>query len=308
MNMQIGIDLGGTKIEIICLKPNGEQVLRRRIPSPQGDYIKTVKTISEIVLSLKKLLNNSISVGIGIPGSISSSSGLVKNANSTWLIGKPLEEDLTNTIGQPIKLANDANCFILSECIDGAAKDAMVAFGVILGTGVGGGISVNKVILSGSNSITGEWGHNPLPWQSADEFEMIGKCYCGKIGCIETFLNGSALSKLHSNVACGQIALSAKEINILLEKNNRQAKKTLRIYSSRLARSLSSVINLIDPDIIVLGGGLSNINLLYELVPDFWHSWVFSDQIKTKLVKNQHGDSSGVRGAAWLWSNKVNII
>ena len=308
MNMQIGIDLGGTKIEIICLKPNGEQVLRRRIPSPQGDYIKTIKTISEIVLSLKKLLNNSISVGIGIPGSISSSSGLVKNANSTWLIGKPLEEDLTNTIGQPIKLANDANCFILSECIDGAAKDAMVAFGVILGTGVGGGISVNKVILSGSNSITGEWGHNPLPWQSADEFEMIGKCYCGKIGCIETFLNGSALSKLHSNVAYGQIALSAKEINILLEKNNHQAKKTLRIYSSRLARSLSSVINLIDPDIIVLGGGLSNINLLYELVPDFWHSWVFSDQIKTKLVKNQHGDSSGVRGAAWLWSNKVNII
>ena len=308
MTMKIGIDLGGTKIEVICLKPNGEEVLRKRIPSPQGDYSKTIRAVSQIILDIKKLVNNPISVGIGIPGSISTLSGLVKNSNSTWLIGKPFEDDLTNIIGQPIKLANDANCFILSECIDGAAKDAIVAFGVILGTGVGGGIAVNKVIMSGSNSITGEWGHNPLPWQSADEVKMADKCYCGKIGCIETFLNGSGLTKLHSNVSFKSIALSAKEINLLLERNDGQARKTLGIYASRLARSLSSVINLLDPDIIVLGGGLSNINQLYELVPNSWHNWVFSDQIKTKLVKNQHGDSSGVRGAAWLWSNKVNIM
>ena len=298
--MRIGIDLGGTKIEAICLAADGAELARQRIASPQGDYDATIRAIVELVADIENLTEKTSFIGIGIPGTISPTSGLVKNANSTWLIGKALDQDLTIALGRPVRLANDANCFTLSEATDGAAKGAANVFGVILGTGVGGGIVIDGNIVTGPNSIAGEWGHNPLPWMTDDE-RPGPDCYCGKSGCIETFLNGAALEQLYPAKSYPAGTLAAEEIAELASNNEAVAGRAIDIYAERLARALASVINVLDPDVIVLGGGLSNIDKLYDQVPSLWQNWAFSDEISTKLVKNRHGDSSGVRGAAWLW-------
>ncbi len=291
--MRIGIDLGGTKTEIIVLDSGGEVRLRRRTPTTQGDYAATLRTLRELVEGAEMEVGCRCSVGIGIPGVTSPVTGLVKNANSTWLIGRPLEADLSKLLQRPIRLANDANCFALSEAVDGAGAGADVVFGVILGTGVGGGIVVKGQVLTGGNAIAGEWGHNPLPWPQ-DEERPGPRCYCGRQGCIETFLSGPALAADHLRQSGED--LTAEQIAATPSGN-----ATLERYADRLARALSSIINLLDPEIIVLGGGLSHIDPLYRQVPTLWEPWIFSDHIRTRLVCNKHGDSSGVRGAAWLW-------
>jgi fructokinase len=298
--MRIGIDLGGTKIEAICLAADGNEIARQRVNSPQNEYQATIRAITDLVANVEATTGQAGSIGIGIPGTISPASGLVKNANSTWLIGKPLDKDLSTALGRPVRLDNDANCFALSESIDGAAQGAASMFGVILGTGVGGGIVINGDIVTGPNSIAGEWGHNPLPW--INEAEAAGSaCYCGQTGCIETFLNGAGLAGIFPAKSYHATTLTAVEIADLAEKNEAISIGVIEIYANRLARALASVINILDPEVIVLGGGLSNIGRLYEVVPTLWQNWAFSDEISTKLVRNMHGDSSGVRGAAWLW-------
>lgn len=293
--MRIGIDLGGTKIEGLLLTPDGVQAQRVRVPTPQGDYSATVHAVADLVRQLQQHADNQATVGVGIPGMVSPATGLVKNANSVCLIGHPLHLDIAQAIGQEVRLANDANCFAVSEAHDGAAAGAKVVFGVILGTGVGGGVAVNGHALVGANAIAGEWGHNPLPWPQDDE-RPGPACYCGKTGCIETFLSGPGLTRDH--VAHGGKPLSGAEITA---SPDTACDATLKRYEQRLARALASVINVLDPDVIVLGGGLSNIARLYETVPTLWGAWVFSDSVVTKLARNVHGDSSGVRGAAWLW-------
>jgi len=290
--MRIGIDLGGTKTEIIVIDADGEQLLRRRVATVRDDYAATLRNLQQLVSSAEHEVGQSCSIGIGIPGVTSPATGLIKNANSTWLIGQPFEQDLQELLQRPVRLANDANCFALSEAIDGAAADANTVFGVILGTGVGGGIVTNRQVLSGANAIAGEWGHNPLPWPEPDELSGPS-CYCGLKGCNETFLSGPGLAADHLR-RTGQ-HLKPEEIATLTD-----GKPTLQRYSKRLAKALAAVINLFDPEVIVLGGGLSNIELLYDEVPKHWPEYVFSDQLTTRLVRNRHGDSSGVRGAAWL--------
>ena len=265
--MRIGVDLGGTKIEAIALE-GAREVFRKRVATPRGDYDATLAAVAALVNDIGKG-----SVGIGIPGALSRVTGLVKNANSTWLIGKPLKQDLERVLGREIKVENDANCFALSEAVDGAGKGAGVVFGVILGTGVGGGIVVDGKVLVGPNAIAGEWGHNPLPSPQPEDLPLR-KCYCGRLGCIETYLCGPALER------DGDLAL----------------------YQERLARSLATVVNLLDPDVVVLGGGVSNVESLYTQIPQLWKRYIFSDHVATRLARNAHGDSSGVRGAAWLWS------
>jgi fructokinase len=280
--MRIGIDLGGTKIAL-----DGErEVLRKRAPTPRGDYAGTIAAVASLAREMGEG-----TVGVGIPGALSRVSGLVKNANSTWLIGKPLKEDLERAIGREVRLENDANCFALSEATDGAGRGAEVVFGVILGTGVGGGIVVHGKVLTGTNAIAGEWGHNPLPAPGSEDVPLPA-CYCGRAGCIETYLSGPGLARDHEQ-ATGK-RLSAEQIASLGE-------EALARYEERLARSLASVINVLDPDVIVLGGGMSNVGRLYTEVPRLWSRHVFSDHVATRLVRNAHGDSSGVRGAAWLW-------
>ncbi len=291
--MRIGIDLGGTKTEIIVLDQHGEQRLRRRVATVRDDYAATLQTLRELIESAENHLGCQATVGIGIPGITSPATGLIKNANSTWLIGKPLETDLAELLNRPIRLANDANCFALSEAIDGAAAGAKLVFGVIIGTGVGGGIVIDGKVLTGHNAVAGEWGHNPLPWPTNDELPGP-RCYCGRQGCIETFLSGPALATEYLQLY-GQ-KQTAKKIA-----QSPEGKVLLYRYAERLARALASVINLLDPEVIVLGGGLSNIDSLYSEVPKLWSPFVFSDQLETRLVRNKHGDSSGVRGAAWLW-------
>jgi fructokinase len=292
MRLRIGIDLGGTKIEIIALDPGGGEVLRRRVATPRGDYDATVATVSALVTAAERDLGASGSVGIGIPGA-EGQGGVIKNANSTWLIGRPLRQDLEARLGRPVRLANDANCFALSEATDGAAAGAGIVFGVILGTGVGGGIVVDGQVLAGANAIAGEWGHNPLP----DERQP--PCYCGRCGCVETLLSGPALRADH--YAATGADLAAEDIVTAAEAGDAACQSSLQRYASRLARALAQVINIVDPHVIVLGGGLSNLPLLYREVPALWRAHVFSDQVVTRLVRNRHGDSSGVRGAAWLW-------
>ena len=291
--MRIGIDLGGTKTEIIALDNQGRQQLRHRIPTVRDDYSATLKTLRELIDSAELEIGCRCTVGIGIPGVSSPVTGLIKNANSNWLIGKPFAADLQELLQRPVRLANDANCFALSEAIDGAGAGAKMVFGVILGTGVGGGIVIEGRVLVGANAIAGEWGHNPLPWPTADELPGP-ECYCGQRGCVESFLSGPALSADHFKRT--GLRLSAREIGV-----TPAAAGTLARYCQRLARALASVINLLDPEVIVLGGGLSNLEQLYAEVPKLWQSWIFSDQVTTRLVPNRHGDSSGVRGAAWLW-------
>jgi len=296
--IRIGIDLGGTKTEAAALDRQGLFRHRRRVPTPAGDYAGTIRVIRELAESLERELGERGPVGIGMPGAISPATGLVKNANSTCLIGHALDRDLTAALGRPVRLANDADCFALSEATDGAAAGAPTAFGAILGTGVGGGVVVRGRLLQGPNAIAGEWGHSPLPWPGDDE-RPGAPCYCGKHGCIETFVSGTGLARDHAAVA-GE-TLSAIEIAERAEAGDARADATMRRYEDRLARALATVINLIDPHVIVLGGGLGQISRLYRTVPARWGAYVFSDTVATRLVPPRFGDSSGVRGAAWLW-------
>jgi fructokinase len=296
--LRIGIDLGGTKIEAAALDSKGALRFRRRVATPSGDYPATIRTIRELVATLERELGETGTVGIGIPGAISPASGLVKNANSTCLIGHPVDRDLAAALGRPVRLANDADCFALSEAIDGAAAGVSTVFGAILGTGVGGGVVVRGRLLEGPNAIAGEWGHSPLPWPRDDE-RPGARCYCGKFGCVETFLSGPGLARDHA-AQTGE-ALSAPEIAARADAGDTRADTTLRRHEDRLARALATVINLIDPHVIVLGGGLGQMSRLYQNVPALWGAYVFSDTVATRLVPPRYGDSSGVRGAAWLW-------
>ena len=298
--LRIGVDLGGTKIEIVALDEAGNQRLRHRVPTPQGDYPATLATIGALVDAAESELGESGSVGVGIPGAESTGSGLIKNASSTCLIGKALRNDLQALLGREIRIDNDANCFALSEAIDGAGQGEEIVFGVILGTGVGGAIVVRERVLTGANRIAGEWGHNPLPYPDEDT-RLPPRCYCGRQGCVETWLSGPSLAADHARH--GGSALTAKQIAARAEAGDGACAATLSRYHRRLAKALAQVINIVDPQVIVLGGGLSNIDSLYTAVPALWGEYIFSDQVLTQLARNRHGDSSGVRGAAWLWND-----
>ena len=289
MSLRIGIDLGGTKIEAVGLDRGGREVFRKRVPTPRGDYTGTLRQIKALIEETGKG-----TVGIGIPGSLSRGTGLVKNANSTWLIGKPLQQDLEQVIQRPVRIENDANCFTLSEAVDGAGKGAAVVFGVILGTGVGGGIAVRGRVLTGANAIAGEWGHNPLPLPTPEDLPLP-PCYCGRSGCIETYLSGPGLARDH------EVLTGRRETP---ERIAAEGGTSVERYAARLARALAGVINMLDPDVIVLGGGMSNVGRLYAEVPRLWGRHVFSDHVATRLAPPVHGDSSGVRGAAWLWEER----
>lgn len=295
--MRIGIDLGGTKIEGIALSNDGSELARRRVPTPK-EYGETIDAIAATVAELESATAMRGSVGIGIPGVVVPSTGLVKNANSTRLNGRPLHRDLETRLSRPVRMMNDANCFAISEAADGAAAGAGVVFGVILGTGVGGGIVVHGRCLDGVNLIAGEWGHNALPWATVDE--LPGPvCYCGRAGCIEAWISGPGL-QADDALVTGR-SRTTHDIVALAGRGDPDARASLTRYRERVARSLSSVINLLDPDVIVLGGGMSNIANLADDVAALLPRWVFSDTIETRVVRNVHGDSSGVRGAAWLW-------
>ncbi|MBK6337930.1 MAG: ROK family protein [Betaproteobacteria bacterium] len=297
-DFRLGIDLGGTKIEIVALDAQGRELLRRRVPTPQGDYAATVAAVAALVAGVELELGGRGSVGIGTPGSISRATGLLRGSNSVCLNGRPFRQDLANALGREIRITNDANCFALSEASDGAGAGAAVVFGAILGTGVGAGIVVRGVVLDGPNAIAGEWGHNPLPWPRDDE-RPGAMCFCGRPGCIETWVSGTGIERDHRQVAGA--ALKAPEIVARAAAGDADCAATLSRYEERLARALAHVINLLDPDVVVLGGGMSNVLRLYAEVPLLWGPWVFSDRVDTRLVRNLHGDSSGVRGAAWLW-------
>jgi fructokinase len=307
--MRIGIDLGGTKIEGLALGDDGRARAGRRVAAPRGQYDHTIRAIVDLVAALEQSAGERGSVGVGIPGAISPATGLVKNANSTWLIGHPMADDLARALDRPVRLANDANCFALSEATDGAAAGTAVVFGVIIGTGTGGGLVVNGQVVPGANAIAGEWGHNPMP-APRDEERPGPPCYCGRSGCIETFLSGPALSRDYSlsadlSAEAPRAKVEAMEIVARANAGEPAAAACLARYEERLARALGSVINVIDPGVIVLGGGLSNIDRLYTSVPALWPPFVFSDRVDTRLVKAAHGDASGVRGAAWLWEKRV---
>jgi fructokinase len=296
---RLGIDLGGTKIEIIALDGKGRELLRRRVATPRGDYEATLDAIQRLVEACESALGivEKASIGIGTPGTFSRANGLMRNCNSVWLNGRPLGEDLVRLLDRPVTIANDANCFALSEATDGAGAGAECVFGVILGTGVGGGLVVNRRVLEGPNGIAGEWGHNPLPWP--EDGERPGPdCYCGKRGCIETFLSGPGLANDHAR-ATGE-RLTPEQIVDNATKGEAICMAALARYEGRLARALAHVINILDPDVIVLGGGLSNLDRLFERVPLLWGAFAFTDRVDTRLVRHAHGDSSGVRGAAWL--------
>ncbi|MCM2326567.1 MAG: ROK family protein [Lysobacter sp.] len=295
---RIGIDLGGTKIEIAVLDASGALVARRRVPTPAGDYGATVEALAQLVAGAERERGTRCTVGVAMPGALSLATGLVKNANSTCLIGRPFKADLEARLGREVRLANDANCFALSEAVDGAASGAGVVFGVILGTGVGGGIVVDGRVLTGANAIAGEWGHVPMPL-GRDDRVPAPRCYCGREGCVETFLSGPALAADHAR-ASGQ-EIDAAQIASRAAAGDAACEATLARYEARLARALAVVMNIVDPDVIVLGGGLSNLARLYERVPSLWGAHVFSDEVRTRLVPPLHGDSGGVRGAAWLW-------
>ncbi len=314
MSLAIGVDLGGTKTEAVALL-DGVERGRVRVPTPRGDYAGTVETIAGLVESLERPFAVHGTVGVGIPGTLEPSTHLVKNANSVWLIGRPLQTDLETRLMRPVRVTNDANCFTLSEATDGAGAGADVVFGVILGTGVGGGVAVGRRVLSGPNGVAGEWGHNPLPWMNADEWPGPG-CYCGKRGCIESFLSGPALSADHERQTAER--MTAEQIVDRAQAGDQRAGATLHRYEHRAARALAALINLLDPDVIVLGGGLSNIDRFYRNIPQLWSASVFACDARTDAHTNDtasqaaplavrtvlrpalHGDSSGVRGAAWL--------
>ncbi|MGH6949196.1 MAG: ROK family protein [Kiloniellales bacterium] len=303
--MRIGIDLGGTKIEGLLLAPDGRELARRRIATPRNDYGATLAAIAGLVSALEAdsgaepAGGGAASVGLAIPGALSPASGLVKNANSTWINDRPFDRDLAAALGRPVRLANDANCFALSEAVDGAAAGAATVFGVILGTGVGGAFVIEQRLLVGRHAITGEWGHNPLPWPG-DEERPGPACFCGKSGCIETFLSGPGLARDYASHG-GAPGLEATGIAARAAAGEAAAEDALVRYESRLARALAHVVNILDPEVVVLGGGLSRLARLYRSVPLLLPDWVFSDRVTTPVVPPRHGDSSGVRGAAWLW-------
>ena len=296
--MRIGLDLGGTKIEGVALGDDGAQLARRRVATPRHDYGATLEAMAGLVRDLEVETGARGTVGVGMPGALSPASGLVKNANSTWLIGQPLDRDLSRLLGRPVRFANDANCFALSEAVDGAAAGARVVFGVIVGTGTGGGVVVDRKVLTGPNAIAGEWGHNPLPWPRADEWPGPD-CYCGKTGCVETFLSGPGMARDFRQATGEEVA--APQIVSRAEQGDEAASAALERYEERMARALAVVLNILDPDVVVLGGGMSQVARLYERVPRLWQEWAFSDRVDTALKPPVHGDSSGVRGAAWLW-------
>ena len=296
--IRIGIDLGGTKIEAIVLNAAGSVLRRERVSTPQGSYDDSVERIGSLVEALEASLGTMASVGVGMPGAISPATGLVKNANSTWLNGQPFATDVKRRLHREVRFANDANCFALSEATDGAAAGAGAVFGVIVGTGTGGGLVVDGRVWTGPNAIAGEWGHNPLPWREADELPGP-ECYCGKRGCIETFLSGPGLARDFES-ATGE-AISGVEIVGRASAGDAAAEAALGRYENRMARALASVINVVDPDVVVLGGGLSTVGRLYANVPALLPEFVFSDRVDTRIVPPKFGDASGVRGAAWLW-------
>jgi fructokinase len=296
--IRIGVDLGGTKIEGAAIDRAGEIVLRRRVATPRDDYRATIEAIASVVEGIEQELDRRATVGVGMPGAISPATGLVKNANSVWLNGQPLDNDLSVRLDREVRLANDANCFALSEAHGGSADGARMVFGVIIGTGTGGGVVFDGQVLTGANAVAGEWGHNPLPWPQGGELPGA-LCYCGHRGCIETFLSGPGLARDHE-AATGEKLLPA-EIEARAAAGDRAAEETLERYEDRMARSLASVIDILDPDAIVLGGGMSRIARLYTNVPASWGRYVFSDRVDTRLLPPRFGDASGVRGAAWLW-------
>jgi len=302
--MMIGIDLGGTKIEGIVMARDAGILRRERVATPAQDYDGTLRAIAQLVQGLEADVGRSgLSVGCGTPGAVSRASGRMKNCNSTWLNDRPLQQDLEAALRRPLRIANDADCFALSEASDGAAAGAASVFGVILGTGVGGGIVINGQLLSGPNRIAGEWGHNPLPWLRPEWDELPGpRCWCGRHGCVETWLSGPGLAADHRRKT-GEL-LDAETIVERAETGDAAAAATLARYEDRLARALAQVVNLLDPEVIVLGGGVSRVQRLYRHVPALWDEWVFSDRVDTRLLENRHGDSSGVRGAAWLWKDR----
>ncbi len=295
--LRLGVDLGGTKIEIIALADDGRELLRRRVATPKEDYEATLAAIATLVREAEAELGATGSVGVGTPGSISRATGLLRGSNSLCLNGKPIASDLARRLGREVRVTNDANCFALSEAVDGSGAGAEVVFGVILGTGVGAGIVVRGGVLIGPNAIAGEWGHNPLPWPREGEWPGP-PCFCGRTGCIELFLSGPGLEREHLR-ASGE-SLTSHEIAARASIGDAACATTVATYEERLARSLAHVINILDPDVIVLGGGMSNVERLYVNVPRLWPPWVFSDRVDTRLVRHRHGDSSGVRGAAWL--------
>lgn len=297
--LRLGIDLGGTKTEIIALNDDGRELLRKRVATKRGDYDATLQTIVSLVEQTERELGERGTVGIGTPGAISAATGLMRNCNSTWLNGRPLRDDLIQRLDRDVHIENDANCFALSEATDGAGAGHRVVFGVILGSGVGGGLVVDGKLLTGPNHIAGEWGHNPLPWPRDDECPGPA-CYCGKTGCIETFLCGTALSRDHARH--NGIEISSHDLVAAAAQGENCSLASLERYEDRLARALAHVINILDPHVIVLGGGMSNIPRWTARVPELWAQWVFSDRVDTVLARNRHGDSSGVRGAAWLGS------
>jgi fructokinase len=299
--MRIGVDLGGTKIEVLALDDAGRELHRRRAPTPRQDYRAIVAAIAGLVAGAEAETGQTGTVGVGIPGAVSPATGLVKNANTTVLIGNPLDRDLAEALGRKVRLENDANCFALSEAVDGAGAGAHVVFGVIIGTGAGSGIVVDRQALRGRHLIAGEFGHNPLPWPSVEEVTGAPACYCGQKGCLETWVSGTGFAGDYER-ATGR-AVPAPEVASMAVAGDAEARASYGRYVSRLARGLAHVVNLIDPDVIVLGGGMSNVVSLYDDLPPAMRSFVFSDACTTPIVKAKHGDSSGVRGAAWLWPN-----
>jgi fructokinase len=299
--IRLGLDLGGTKIEIVALDADGRELVRWRVPTPGDGYAATIAAVAALVRDAERDLGlppGGASVGIGTPGSISRATGLLRGSNSVNLNGRPIQEDLAHALGRDVRITNDANCFALSEATDGAGQGAEVVFGVILGTGVGAGIVVRGRVLDGPNAIAGEWGHNPLPWPRDDE-RPGPACFCGRAGCIETWLSGPGLAADHRRVTGA--AAASTDIVAGAAAGDPACEATLVRYEERLARALAHVVNILDPDVIVLGGGLSNMDRLYRNVPLQWGAFVFSDRVDTRLVRHAHGDSSGVRGAAWLW-------
>jgi len=296
--MKIGIDLGGTKIEGIAISETGKELIRKRTKTPKGDYDGTVKEIVGIVNSLESDTNQKGSVGIGIPGAISPQSGLIKNANSTWLIGQRFDDDLEDALKREVRLANDANCLAVSEAVDGAGSDSKFVFAIIIGTGCGGGIAIDQKVHNGLNSIAGEWGHIPLSWMTKDEYPGPN-CYCGQRGCLETYISGTGFEKEYEKQT--GLLKTGNEIAELLKIGDSNAEKVMRIYENRLARAIATAVNIIDPEILILGGGMSNISRIYKNVPNLVQEWTFGKEFTTPIKPAMHGDSSGVRGAAWLW-------
>ncbi|MCM2679075.1 ROK family protein [Echinimonas agarilytica] len=298
--IRIGIDLGGTKTECVALDSNtGEQLFRERLPTEKGDYYGTLDTIRHLVSLAETELAETASVGVGIPGTLSGQTGFVKNANSIWLNGRDFKNDLESILGRSIRLANDANCFAVSEAVDGAGMGADVVFGIILGTGVGAGLVVHQSVINGANGLAGEWGHNGLHRPTVEEIELATSCYCGQHGCIETWLSGPSFEREYFKLS--GLSLNASSIVHKMLTGDDAAQQCMKSYCSRLVRSLAHMVNMIDPDVIVLGGGMSNVDALYPYLNTHLESHVFGQECKTKVVKNEHGDSSGVRGAAWLW-------